>query len=67
MTSMIWLGRYTEAQKKSVMYSNSSVLFFSLLKRLKATLRRAKTITLIVDNVVMHDKRETSASKCVAV
>ncbi|SJK14465.1 IS630 orf [Shigella sonnei] len=30
--------------------SKSSALFISLLKRLKATYRRAKTITLIVDN-----------------
>nr|BAO27540.1 transposase [Klebsiella sp. Mich. 61]BAT23343.1 transposase [Klebsiella sp. Mich. 61] len=39
--------------------SKSSVLFISLLKHLKATYRRAKTITLIVDNYIIHKSRET--------
>ncbi len=39
--------------------SKSSVLFISLLKHLKATSRQAKTITLIVDNYIIHKSRET--------
>lgn len=39
--------------------SKSSALFISLLKRLKATYRRAKTITLIVDNYIIHKCHET--------
>lgn len=39
--------------------SKSSTLFISLLKRLKATYRRAKTITLIVGNYIIHRSRET--------
>ncbi|GDD94023.1 IS630 transposase [Escherichia coli] len=39
--------------------SKSSVLFIGLLKHLKATYRRAKTITLIVDNYIIHKSRET--------
>jgi transposase len=39
--------------------SKSSVLFIALLKHLKATYRRAKTITLIVDNYIIHKSRET--------
>lgn len=39
--------------------SKSSALFISLLKHLKATYRRAKTITLIVDNYIIHKSRET--------
>ncbi len=39
--------------------SKSSTLFISLLKRFKATYRRAKTITLIVDNYIIHRSRET--------
>ncbi|EEN6514122.1 IS630 family transposase, partial [Salmonella enterica subsp. enterica] len=39
--------------------SKSPALFVSLLKRLKATYRRAKTITLIVDNYIIHKSRET--------
>lgn len=39
--------------------SKSSVLFINLLKHLKATYRRAKTITLIVDNDIIHKSRET--------
>ncbi|CBY98691.1 Insertion element IS630 uncharacterized 39 kDa protein ISO-IS200 39 kDa protein [Salmonella enterica subsp. enterica serovar Weltevreden str. 2007-60-3289-1] len=35
------------------------MLFISLLKHLKATYRRAKTITLIVDNYIIHKSRET--------
>lgn len=34
--------------------SKSSALFIRLLKHLKATYRRAKTITLIVDNYIIH-------------
>jgi len=37
--------------------SKISVLFISLLKHLKATYRRAKTI--IVDNYIIHKSRET--------
>lgn len=37
----------------------NSVLFISLLKRLKATYRRVKTITLIVNNYIIHKSRET--------
>lgn len=39
--------------------SKSSSLFISLLKHLKATYRRAKTITLIVDNDIIRKSRET--------
>ncbi|EBT5667961.1 IS630 family transposase [Salmonella enterica] len=39
--------------------SKGSLLFISLLKHLKATYRRAKTITLIVDNYIIHKSRET--------
>ena len=36
-----------------------SSLFISLLKHLKAAYRRAKTITLVVDNYIIHKSRET--------
>ena len=39
--------------------SKGSSLFSSLLKHMKATYRRAKTITLIVDNYIIHKSRET--------
>ncbi len=39
--------------------SISSALLISLLKRLKATYRRAKTITMFVDNYIIHKSRET--------
>nr|WP_255414977.1 transposase [Rahnella sikkimica] len=39
--------------------SKSSVLFISLLKHLRATYRRAKSITLIADNYIIHKSRET--------
>lgn len=39
--------------------SKSSSLFISLLQHLKATYRRAKTITLIVDNYIIHKSRKT--------
>lgn len=39
--------------------SKSSVLFINLLQHLKATYRRAKTITLIVDNYVIHKSEKT--------
>ena len=39
--------------------SKGSSLFIRLLKHLKATYRRAKTITLIVDNYIIHKSRET--------
>lgn len=39
--------------------SKSSALFISLRNRLKATYRRGKTITLIVDNYIIHKSRET--------
>ncbi|MEJ0594268.1 IS630-like element ISSpu2 family transposase, partial [Klebsiella pneumoniae subsp. pneumoniae] len=39
--------------------SKGSCLFIRLLKHLKATYRRAKTITLIVDNYIIHKSRET--------
>lgn len=39
--------------------SKSSVLFISLLKHLKASYRRARTITLIVDNYIIHKSHET--------
>lgn len=39
--------------------SKGSSLFISLLKNLKAKYRRAKTITLIVDNYIIHKSRET--------
>lgn len=41
--------------------SKSSALFISLLKRLKATYRRVKTITLIVDNHIIHKAGKHSA------
>ncbi len=39
--------------------SKSSTLFISLLKRLKAIYHREKTITLIVDNYIIHKSWET--------
>lgn len=39
--------------------SKNSGLFISVLKHLKSTYRRAKTITLIVDNYIIHKSRET--------
>ena len=39
--------------------SKSLSLFIRILKHLKATCRRAKTITLIVDNYIIHKSRET--------
>src|SRR5471030_175115 len=39
--------------------SKGSSLFISLLEHLRATYRRAKTITLIVDNYIIHKSRET--------
>lgn len=39
--------------------SKSSALFISLLKQLKSTYRRAKTITLIADNYIIHKSQET--------
>jgi transposase len=41
--------------------SKSSALFIALLKHLKATYRRAKTITLIVDNYIIHKSRRNTA------
>lgn len=40
--------------------SKSSALFISLLEHLKATYRRAKTITLIVDNYISPKNRKTA-------
>lgn len=39
--------------------SKSSALFISLLKHLKASYRRAKTITALVDNDIIHKSHET--------
>ncbi|MBG6240370.1 MAG: IS630 family transposase [Candidatus Symbiopectobacterium sp. Clec_Harlan] len=39
--------------------SKSSCLFISMLEHLRATYRRAKTLTLIVDNYIIHKSRET--------
>lgn len=39
--------------------SKGAALFICLLKKLKATYRRAKTITLIVDNCIIHKSRHT--------
>lgn len=39
--------------------SKSSALFIDLLKHLKAAYRRAKTITLIMDNYIIHKSHET--------
>lgn len=39
--------------------SKASSLFISLLKHLKARYRRAKTITLIVDNYIIHKSEKT--------
>jgi transposase len=39
--------------------SKNSARFIWLLKHLKATYRRSKTITLIVDNYIIHKSRET--------
>lgn len=39
--------------------SKDSSLFISMLKHLKATYRRAKTITIIVDNYIIHKSYET--------
>jgi len=38
--------------------SKSSVLFIDLLRHLKAKYRRAKTITVIVDNDIIHKSHE---------
>lgn len=43
--------------------SKSSALFISLLKRLKATYRRAKTITQNVDNYIIHKVGKHSADR----
>ncbi len=59
---IMWAGAlYSSIDKVSYVggYSKSSVLFISLLMLLKATYRRAKTITLIVDNYIIHKSRET--------
>ncbi len=57
MKSTILPGRRTAVWEK-VSYvgvnSKGSSLFIRLLKHLKATYRRAKTITLIVDNYIIH-------------
>lgn len=39
--------------------SKASSLFISLLQHLKSTYRRAKTITLIVDNYIIHKSEKT--------
>lgn len=39
--------------------SKSSALFIRLLKHLKATYRQVQTITLIVDNYIIHKSPET--------
>lgn len=39
--------------------SKDSPLFISLLQHLKATYRRAKTITLIVDNYIIYKSEKT--------
>lgn len=41
--------------------SKASSLFISLLTHLKSTYRRAKTITLIVDNYIIHKSEKTRA------
>ncbi len=41
--------------------SKASSLFISLLAHLKSTYRRAKTITLIVDNYIIHKSEKTRA------
>lgn len=52
---------HSETSKVRYKGSNSkrSALFISLLKRFKVTYRRAKTITLIVDDHIIHKSRET--------
>ncbi len=50
------LGKKGDRRKKQ---SELASLFISLLKHLKATYRRAKSITLIVDNYIIHKSRET--------
>ena len=62
MKNIIWPERCTAGQVKvSHVGGNrkNSVLFISLLKRLKATYCRAKTSTLIVGNNIIHKSRET--------
>lgn len=61
MKNIIWPERCTAGQVKSAMWGDSkgSSLFISLLKHLKETYRQAKTITLIVDNYIIHKSRET--------
>jgi putative transposase len=41
--------------------SKNSQLFINLLKVLKRTYRRAKTITLIADNYVIHKSRKVES------
>lgn len=41
--------------------SKSSELFISLMQKLKRQYRRAKTITLVVDNCIIHKSKKTEA------
>ncbi len=64
MKNIIWPERCTAGQVKSAMWAATAKVrrcYISLLKRLKATYRRAKTITLIVDNYIIHKSRETQS------
>ncbi len=42
-------------------HSKNSELFIDMLEKLKASYRRAKTITLILDNYIIHKSRKTLA------
>lgn len=59
MKNIIWPVRGTGKVSYIGCCSKKSGLFISLLKHLKSTYRRAKTITLIVDNYIIHKSRET--------
>jgi len=57
MKNTTWPGLCTAVRAGG--NSKSSALFIGLLNHLKARYRRAKTITLIVDNYIIHKSRET--------
>ncbi len=62
MKNILWTWRCTAGQVKSAVWAptaKSSALFIRLLKRLKATYCRTKTITLLGDNYIIHKGRET--------
>ncbi|MCR2134153.1 IS630 family transposase [Salmonella enterica] len=53
--SIIWQAHCIQVRDGS---SKSSDLFISLLETLRRTYRRAKTITLVADNYIIHKSRK---------